>query len=253
MLDEINLLRTLLAVADGGSHSAAAAALGVTASAVSQQLKVLDARLGAPLFERIGRRSVLTTDGRTFVEQIRRPFDELQEAVRQHRERDVGLAGPVRIGAASGFFAAWLRPRLVPLLQDHPALRLEARIGTLGALPALLEEGALDLAMAVGAVDSTALDSAPLYRQRFVLVGTPEQMGTDPRRSAAKLRDAPFIVFDHERFLLRRWWRAVFGAREALPNAAAHHIGNIFELRAFVEAGMGLAVLPLFFARDALA
>ncbi|MEM9190307.1 MAG: LysR family transcriptional regulator [Myxococcota bacterium] len=252
MLSDLNLLQTLLAVVDGGSHAAAAERLHVTASAVSQQIKLLERRLEVPVFERVGRRSVLTADGERLVERVRPLLADIGVAVERHQERHRALAGTVRIGSATGFFAAWLRPRLVPFLHEHPRVRLAARFTLLSRLPIDLAAGELDLGISVGLPDHPQLEAAPLYRQEFIAVGSAARLADKTEFTAAELRAESFVVFDHDEFMHRNWWRRVFGAKEPLPDRIAHEIGNIFELRAFMEEGFGIAILPRFFVQEAI-
>lgn len=251
MLTDLDLLRTLVAVADEGSHAAAASRLHVTPSAVSQQLKTLEAQLEVPAFERVGRRSVLTQDGALLVDRIRPLLLDMEVAVEQHRERHRELAGAVRMGSATGFFAAWIRPRLIPFLREHPKLQLRAKLTLLSHVQRELVGGHLDLGIAVGAPEHPQIDAAPLYDQVFVAVAA-RGLLTKHALTAAELRQQEFLVFDQDQFMHRDWWRGVFGAQEALPSKIGHEVGNIFELRAFLETGFGVAVLPEFFVRDSL-
>ncbi|MEM7139234.1 MAG: LysR family transcriptional regulator [Myxococcota bacterium] len=251
MLTDLNLFRSLVAVADEGSHAAAANRLHITPSAVSQQIKTLEAQLEVPAFERVGRRSVLTRDGEELVDRVRPLLIDLEAAVEQHRERHRELAGVVRIGSATGFFAAWLRPRLMPFLQEHPRLKLSAKLTLLSHVQSELAGGHLDLGIAVGAPEHPQIDAAPLYQQSFIAVAVRGLLAQDAL-AAADLRQHPFLVFDQDQFMHRDWWHKVFGAQQVLPDNISHEIGNIFELRAFMEAGFGVAVLPEFFVRDSL-
>ena len=94
-------LRTLLAVIDAGSFSAAARRLGVTPAAIGKQIARLEARLGARLLLRTTRSQQLTDAGRRYVERCRPLVAELDAAARQIREEADDLVGTLSITSPS--------------------------------------------------------------------------------------------------------------------------------------------------------
>jgi len=106
----LNAMRAFEAAARLGSVAAAAAELGVTSGAVSQQVRLLEAVLGASLVTRAGRGIALTAEGRAVAELIAEPFRGLREASRRLGRCDE--ADLIRLGAPGSFAAAWLAPRL---------------------------------------------------------------------------------------------------------------------------------------------
>src|SRR5580765_7102765 len=91
-------LRVLREVAQSGSFSAAARALGYTQSAVSRQVASLEAVAGRRLFDRTRHGVVLTPAGARLLPRASRVLDELDAALREAAGEDVA-AGPVRLGA----------------------------------------------------------------------------------------------------------------------------------------------------------
>jgi DNA-binding transcriptional LysR family regulator len=133
-------LRVLREIAQSGSFSAAARALGYTQSAVSRQVAALEAAAGRRLFER-GRDGVtLTAAGARLLPRAVRILDELDAAL---RETDVA-AGPVRLGAFATA-AAGLVPQALATLPRELIVTL--REGTTPALTRALRTGTLDLAI----------------------------------------------------------------------------------------------------------
>jgi len=136
-------LRVLREVAQAGSFSAAAQALGYSQSAVSRQMAALEAVVGRPLFER-GRRGVaLTAAGARLLPRAIRVLDELDAALRETAGEEVA-AGPVRLGAFASAVAGLVPKALATLPRE---LRVTVREGTTPALTRALRAGTLDLAV----------------------------------------------------------------------------------------------------------
>lgn len=106
----LNALRSFEAVARHGSFKAAAQELGVTASAVSHQVALLERQLGARLLERDARRVELTPYGAAMLPKLSAGFDLLSEAVADHTSRIKD--GPLRISVLDTFALYWLLPRM---------------------------------------------------------------------------------------------------------------------------------------------
>jgi DNA-binding transcriptional LysR family regulator len=135
-------LRVLVEIAQAGSFSAAARALGYTQSAVSRQVAALEATAGLPLFERRRDGVVLTPAGARLLRRAVRVLDELDAAA-----RDVATpesAGPVRLGAFATAVAGLVPIALATLPRD---LVVTVREGTTPTLTRALRAGTLDLAV----------------------------------------------------------------------------------------------------------
>jgi DNA-binding transcriptional LysR family regulator len=136
-------LRVLVEVAEHGSFSAAAQALGYTQSAVSRQAAALEATAGRALFERRRDGVVLTPAGARLLVRAARVLDELDAAARELDGTDRSV-GPVRLGAFATA-AAGLVPRALAGLPRE--LVVSVREGSTPALTRALRAGALDLAV----------------------------------------------------------------------------------------------------------
>ena len=144
-------LRVLREVAQTGSFSAAARALGYTQSAVSRQVAALEAVAGRPLFHRSRTGVTITAAGARLLPRAIRVIDELDAAVREAAGEDVAI-GPVRLGAFATAIAGLVPKALASL---PPDLTVTLREGTTPALTRALRAGTLDLAV---------LASAPPFR-----------------------------------------------------------------------------------------
>lgn len=142
-------LRTLRAVAESRSFTAAAAALGYSQSAVSRQIAALEREAGVPLFERIPRGVRLTPAGGLVLRHVVIALDALEQAekVLAGEPRQVRR---VRMGAVYAAGTALL-PRSIALLRrSHADLEISTRDGTTPALVRAVRAGTLDAALITG-------------------------------------------------------------------------------------------------------
>lgn len=118
----LNALRAFEAVASQMSFAAAASTLYVSPAAVSQQVRLLESRLGYALFERQGNSIRLTAEGARLLPRVRRGFDELrramEEAVPAHD------AQRLNVSMLASFLQRWLLPRLPAFQAAHPQIDL---------------------------------------------------------------------------------------------------------------------------------
>ncbi len=250
----LELLRTFVAAEAAPTLSAAAATRRVTKSAISQQLKTLEAQLGVTLFERVGRNVRPTDAARTLAASLRAAFATIDDSVDAARERQGAVRGLVRVGAPRPFAGFWLRPRLAALLGAHRELVIEVTFGVPSELERRLAAGDLDLAILVRGPETPAVETKPLFVETFEAVASPrylERQGTP--RTADDFEQHRLVVFDEDLPMHAAWWRAAFGGRAALRGRIACRIASLDEMRALAIAGAGVAVLPDYFVADAVA
>lgn len=158
----LNALRAFEASARHLSFTRAAIELNVTQTAVSAQVKNLEARLGTPLFRRLPRGLALTDEGQALVPLLSQTFERLAAVLGQF---DRGRLREVLTVAAVGTFAVgWLMPRLEAFQREHPFIDL--RLLTNNNRVDLAGEG-LDYAIRFGdgawhGTEAEALLEAPL-------------------------------------------------------------------------------------------
>ena len=121
-LPPLNALRAFEAAARLSSITGAAAELGVSHSAVSQQVKLLEDYFGETLFARRGRRIEPTPAARALLEDVGSAFDHM--AVASERLSRRGGRRVVSVNAPASFALQWLIPRIAAFEREHPGLEL---------------------------------------------------------------------------------------------------------------------------------
>ena len=150
-------LRHLISLAESGSFTRSAQALFLTQPALSRSIRALEEELGQPLFDRIGRRSVLTPFGLEAVQRARQLIFEADDLANSGRMMGQGRSGTVRIGLGAGPGAMLMTPLLRSMARSHPSVHVEVARGHTDVLVAALRERELDALV----VDARALSPAP--------------------------------------------------------------------------------------------
>jgi LysR family glycine cleavage system transcriptional activator len=167
-LPPLNALRAFEAAARHGSFALAAGELGVTAAAVSQQVKGLEAQLQMALFRRQARGLTLTNAGRAYLPGLSAGLDRLAAATAHLREGQA--SGLVTLTTLASFAAGWLVPRLARFRQQYPGIDL--RIDTSRRLVDFARED-IDLAIRFGPGPFKGLEARRLLGEEVFPVASP--------------------------------------------------------------------------------
>jgi LysR family transcriptional regulator, transcriptional activator of nhaA len=245
-------LRLFRAVALEGKLTDAARQLNLSQSALSSQIRTLEATLGHDLFEREGRRLVLTEAGQIALdhaEAIFRAADDLSDTLRETgRSRRT-----VRIGALATLSRNFQMAFLAPLV-GRADVELHVRSGSQSELLRALDALSLDVVLTNLAPIRDATSQWLLHRldeQPVSLIGTPARLGGGTRTLTALLAEEPLVLPSRDTAL-----RAGFDAlasRLAVEPTIAAEADDMAMLRLMAREDLGLAVLPPIVVRDELA
>ena len=165
---DLKHLQALLGIADTGSFSAAAAAIGTVQSNVSAQVARLERELEVQLVDRSSGR--LTEEGEVVMERARRVMNELDAMVADVTALRVEVVGTVRLGMI-GTTGRWLVPQLFDLLRvRHPHIHLNVAEGSSVQLEQQLASGQLDLAVVTFPLSGDDVMAAQLFDEDLVAV-----------------------------------------------------------------------------------
>lgn len=242
-------LRTLRAVADHGTVTAAAAALHLTPSAVSQQLGALEHEVGHKLLTRDGRGVTLTAVGRIMVAHADEVLAQLERAEAEVAAYATGVAGEVTVASFATAIAAVLSPAIRALRTSSPGLQVRVRDAEGDQSLTMLLDGEADLAIAVeyrGAPDDHRLTRLPLYAEPFDLVLPADHPLTAPPLSALAKETwiGPYPGNPVHDVI------AVACEREGFAPHFAHSSDDFRAVVALVGAGAGVALVPRLALRD---
>ena len=246
-LPSLGSLRAFEAAARRMSFREAATELGVTPTAISHQIRLLEDICGQALFRRRPRPLALTGAGERLFPVIRNGFDAFAAAIAS-ASPGVGHR-PLRVTCPNAFASRWLVPRLPKWREEQPTIPLEI-IGTDAVLD--LRAGNADVAIRYARRMPLDLAAQELFRDTFFPVCSPELLAKATRtiERAADLLHYPLIHFDwmnrdHEAPTWSRWLAAARSVDPGIQDTnKAWDLSFREELHAIdaVAAGQGIAI-----------
>jgi LysR family transcriptional regulator, transcriptional activator of the cysJI operon len=241
----LETLKTFCDLIETGSLSRAAKLGHVTQSAVSQQLRALEARYGRKLIDRSPRvRAQPTEAGRVLYDGVRPLLERFTEVEHRLRERHSRISGVVRVATVYSVGLHTLPPAMKLFLRKHPAVNLRLEYRRTNLVYEGCIDGELDLGIVALPMRRPQLDITPLRNDELLIV-TPKghPLARQRRRlSLADLEGQPFIAFDRDiptRRLIDRCLR-----QHGVSVVLAMELDNIETIKRSVEAGLGISILP---------
>lgn len=249
-LPPLNAVRAFEAAARLGSFKEAALELGVTHGAISQQVRLLEDRLGAPaLFRRSIRRVTLTSAGKALLDEIGPALDRIASAAERHRAmRGEAPAAVLRVNALATFSMRWLLPRLSRLRDERPDI--EVRLATSNdPLDALAET--FDVIIRGGPDSFHGFTSRLFLRERRLPVCSPALLAKLPLEDVADLARHTLLNVTS---MPRLWhdWLVQAGQSRVTPAATLTFDHFFLTIQAAID-GLGVAMGPTALVADDLA
>lgn len=243
---QLHQLQYFAAVADLRHFTRAAESVHVAQPSLSQQIRALERELGAELFHRARGHITLTDAGEALLPLARRILADAETARREVQEVAQLRRGRVRLGAPPSLCASLVPDVLRDFHRLYPGVDLVVHEDGSQDLVRVLAAGELDLALIITPlpVQAPALATEELLREELVAVTAP----TDPapvRRKSLRIEDLrgrPMVMF-RRGYDLREHTLAACRAAGFEPSFTVEG-GEMDAVLGFVQAGLGLAVVP---------
>jgi len=232
---ELDLLKTLVAIAETGNFSSAAEVVFLTPSAVSMQVKKIEELVERTIFIRDSRSVSLTQDGLLLLEHARRVIALNNEMVARFVTPD--LAGVVRMGAPDDAAERLLPEMLRRFSQSHPCVTVDVVVDDSQHLISRVKKGKLDLALITcDAGFDDGRDAEILMREKLVWAGLKSGV-------AAERNPLPVSVWEEGCI-----WRTA-GLNSLEENGIQHRVAfqsaNISGQKAAILADLAVAPIPI--------
>lgn len=252
---EVRHLRYFVAVAEEQHFGRAADRLHMAQPPLSQQIRRMEAELGAPLFHRTTRRVELAPAGEALIERARRILADLEIAVADARLAARGERGKLAIGFTGSATYALLPAVAAAVREQLPDvhLTLHGEMFTPAQVDALIE-GSIDLAILRPPVFRVEVEVEVLRREPLIAVlPARHRLAESATVAVADLADEPFVAYSTDfRSILHDAVERTCQAHGYLPRVAIE-VKETATMIAFVAAGLGVALVPASVASMRLA
>lgn len=249
-MDTLDGLKTVVAVVETSSFTAASERLGISKALVSKYVGEVESSLGIRLFNRTTRQLALTDAGRRYYQEsvtLLEQYSSLVDKVTGEQTKPQGL---LRVSAPVTFGEMKLAPLLPEFLRLYPELKIEL-ILTNGAID-MLEEG-IDVRLRIGSVDDSnmiarhlttfplILSASSAYIQKYGLPKTPQQV-------------AEHNCIIDSNFRMGNKWPIISpqGQAESINVQSIAAVNSPQAVREIAIAGGGIAMTPEFIVEDAI-
>jgi len=231
--------------------TAAAAELGLSPPTVSKALSRLEHRLGARLFNRTSRRLVLTDAGRQLAHRAARLLADAEAAENELLDHAATPQGAVRLGAPMSFGISQVAPILPEFLTRYPLITVDLHLSD--ARVDLIADG-FDAVLRIGVLEDSSLVARRIAAIPRMIVAAPAYLDRHGRPSHPE-QLAQHICFGYVYQQAQNTWRFRNSEGETVTvrPSGPLQVNNGDALMPALLAGLGIAALPAFIARDAVA
>lgn len=246
---EMHQLRYFVAVAQAESFSRAAESCHVSQPSLSQQIQKLEKNLGHPLFNRLGRRVLLTEAGRLLLDRAQMILATADDAERQLRDGDHRPAGQLHIGCIPTVAPYLLPVALARFLRRNPGVEVTVQEDVTRQLLTATEWGELDLSILALPVAGEQLQAEALFNEPLLLcVAMKHSLARKRSLNIEDLREERFIVLSEMHCLGEQVLSYCRG--HGLQPRLACRSAQISTVQSLIALGQGVSLLPAL-ARDA--
>src|ERR1700722_3681623 len=235
--------RYLVAIADHGSFTSAAAELHVSQPALSQQMRQLEEILGARLLDRTGRIVRPTDAGRAYIDHARRALREFEAGRRAIHDVENLDSGALRLAFTPTFTTYLVGPLVRQFHGRHPGIGISVDVLAQTEMETALSEDRIDLGVAFGTVQSDDIVARPLYEERLCLVVGEGHSAFEHAELAASGLDGMDLALLDTSFVTRATIDRYLQANAACPRIAVES-NSVGCLLATLRGGGLATIMP---------
>jgi len=250
-MDRVTGVQLFIRVVETGSFSKAASELGITQPTATKSVAATEARLGVRLLHRSTRGVTPTEVGALYYEKCKLIAREIDEADNLATLLQSQVGGTLRISTSVAFGRRVLVPLVLRYMREHAGVNIDLSFDD--RYVNLVEQG-VDLAVRMGRLADSTLGARYLGRNPWVMVAAPaylDEHGTP--RSAADLSGHACLVYSSVQGDDRWSLTTPAGQEIAVTVKGPLRSNNLSAVLAAARAGLGLAVLPCYVARESVA
>lgn len=244
---EIRQLITFKSIVDTGGFTKAAEMLGYAQSTITAHIQSLEEELGAPLFDRIGKKVLLTEVGKQFLF-IATEMIQLYVKAKDINSEDRHI-GELRIGAPESLTVYRLPPIIQEYRKKYPKVNITLKSGSCWSLKEELRKGELDIAFFIQSeFKDTELITEKLKDEPLVLILPPQTQSFQKSVHSLTLANNENILFT-EQGSYRDYFEA-FLRKKGVQTETGMEFWSIEAIKQCVICGLGISLLPLVTVMD---
>lgn len=244
---ELRQLRYFLAVASTQNFTRAAETVHVSQPSLSVQISALEDELGTRLFDRLGRKVVLTQAGELLREHAERVLREVEQATQVVQELQGAQRGRLVVGTLATVNSYLIPPLVSRFKQRFPAVHLQVHAQPSTDIVAALLGNRLDIGICLLPIEDKRLTVEPLFDERLVLVVPSNYPMKKPRLRMQDLAGLPLVLMPVD-YCLRKMVEAECAEARVQPQVVLEMTSPEGILQA-VAGGAGVTILPELYVR----
>lgn len=247
MFNRWSATELLIEVVEKGSFSAAAAALNLSKSHVSRQIKELENHLGVKLINRTTRKLALTDTGRAYYDRCRDIADQIEATERMVLAEQAEPRGRLRISVAGAFGERYVAPFAARFMQSFPRVQVDLDFSNRNV--DLVEEQ-FDIAIRAGRLEDSSLIARRIAPRDLILCASRDYIDANGApESITGLKRHNCLVGSRKHW---RFWSPQRNNHLEINVEGSWHSNNGYALLAAAQRGIGIAQLPEFYVHDDL-
>ncbi|WP_034302354.1 LysR family transcriptional regulator [Bacillus cihuensis] len=246
---EIRHFVTFKTVIETGSFTQAAEHLGYTQSTVTSHIQALEEHLGAPLFDRMGRKIRLTDVGKKLLPYTQEMLDTYGR-IKNITSDGEDMRGELKIAAPESLTVYRLEPILSEYRKKFPHVSISLSNATCGDNKKAILNGSADIAFVMlPQLQDSDLIVRPLLDEPIVLVGSPDCSLNILDKSYENQKISECIITNEKECSYRTMFEEYLGERRIVPSHTME-LWSIEAMKRCVMSGLGIACLPLMTVND---
>ncbi|MEQ5226823.1 LysR family transcriptional regulator [Proteus cibi] len=249
MQNQIDRIRSFIAVVDTGSFTQAAKYLRLSKSMVSIHIKALETELDVSLLNRNTRRFSLTETGEMLYQDFRLVLSQLEQTLDKARLGQQELQGSLRLSSTAEFGEHYILPLLNQFMQLHPKLKVQYAFNS--SIEDLINHK-LDLAIRLGTLKDSNYRSTKLADYEIRLVISPNLLQTFSIKTLADLNAIPYLANSNLRQSKLSPSSEFNTLLSQLAQDAYFETNTIAALKKMVLSHSGMAILPHWYIHQEL-
>lgn len=249
-MDRLAGLALFIRVVETGSFSKAAEDLGIAQPTATKAVAAIEERLGARLLHRSTRGVTPTEVGALYYDKCKRISREIEDAENLATLLQSGVGGQLRISTSLAFGRRVMVPLVLRYMSTHPGLAIDLVFDD--RYVNLVEQG-VDLAIRMGRLADSTLGARYLGTNPWVMVASPVYLSQHPApQTPADLVGHNCMIYSSVQGDDRWSFTGLTGDEVSVPVTGSLRTNNLSAVLAAARAGMGLAVVPWYVARESV-